>query len=112
MVALCSKELPDRLQQITLIELTLDDIGLRTNFKPAPPMCFGGQAGNDHDGNIAEPQIGANLDGQLEPIDARHLDITHYQIVGSGAQFVKRVEAIDRGCDVVAGRLEDATDQL
>ena len=106
--ALSAQQLLDSFQQIALIELAFDDIGLRAGLQPAASMCLRSQAGDDNHRQFGQPQVGTNAAGQLEPINTRHLDIADHQIVGSGAEFVKRVEPIDGGCNIVAGRLKDA----
>src|SRR6266498_3753188 len=107
-----AQQLLDNFQQIALVKLAFDDIGLRAGLQPAAPMCLRSQAGDNNNRQLGQPQVGTNAAGQLEPINARHFHIADHQIVGSSAEFLKRVEAIDGGCNIVAGRLKDRADYL
>src|SRR4051812_18604464 len=108
----CPQELLNDFQQIALIKLAFDNISLCTGLQATASMSLGSQTSDNNNWQIEQPQVGTNAAGQLEPIHARHFNIANYQIVGSGAEFVKRVEAIDGSCNIVAGRLKDSADQL
>src|SRR3954451_745137 len=100
-------EAADRLDELVLVELSLQQIGAGASIQPGTLIFLAAPRGHDDDRHLLPATRTPNGAGQGVAVHSRHLDIGHDEISGVALQPRGAVEAVDGGDDVVAGAFED-----
>src|SRR3954454_16709664 len=105
-------EAADRLDELVLVELSLQQICAGASIQPGTLIFLAAPRGHDDDRHLLPATRTPNGAGQRVAVHSGHLDVGHDEISRVPLQPCGAVEAVDGGDDVVAGAFEDHALQL
>src|SRR5665811_2550476 len=70
-----SQEPPNDLEQVALVEIALDYIGIRAHLDAVFAIFGRAQGRHQHNRQLLELLVGSDPGGELEAVHARHVDI-------------------------------------
>src|SRR4051794_17330614 len=110
--SLTPDEAADRLDELVLVELSLQQIRAGASIQPGTLIFLAAPRGHDDDRHLLPASRTPNGARQRVAVHSGHLDVGHDEISGVALQPGRPVEAVDGGDDVVAGSFEDHALQL
>src|SRR3954451_19627237 len=105
--SLSPDEAADRLDELVLVELSLQQICAGASIQPGTLIFLAAPRGHDDDRHLLPATRTPNGAGQRVAVHSGHLDVGHDEISGIALQPRRPVEAVDGGDDVVSGAFED-----
>src|ERR1043166_1630960 len=99
------------LEQVALIEAALDDVGVGADVDAALAVLSRFQPRHQHHGQLREFLVGTDPCSKIEAVQARHFHVGDDQVEMLRPQQGEGLQSVDRGLDVVAGRLQDGLQQ-
>src|SRR5262249_19251911 len=91
------------------MKATLGQVVIRPGFETPVAVFFTPLIRHDHHGYGAQARIVLDLADQREAVHARHVHVTDYEVVVTGAHGVPAVHAVHRHLDLVAVVGEELT---